>query len=436
MMIIPYFDPQLFAEVTNINTTTGFTDASGTEYSGFDAQHDLSAGMKKFYDGEILENAKPELVHGQFAVMKKLPQRQGTRMEWHKWNILPLAERLVEGVIPGGKKFGQTVISDTIYEFGMYVPVSSRLQTHHVDPVLQGVTQELATSASKTMDKLVRNGLMVGTNVLYCDKVENGVATEVTSRADMTNGNNRLTPDMVNQAYTQMRTMEAPTINGKYVAIIHPYTAYDLRSSEDWMHTKQYADPTDIYTGEIGELHGVRFVVSPYAKVDKGTDVNLTVTAYDGAAKGGSATDGIATRFKVTVSGETTGLVGKDVYIKTATQVSQNTIVGVATGVVYLQGECQHDMGAGAKIVAYGGNGEGGAVFCSIFLGRDAYGTIDPEGGNLRMIIKPASQVGGPLEQFSTAGYKFETNGSKILYEQRVLRVESCSKYSAKAEAN
>ena len=69
------------------------------------------------------------------------------------------------------------------------------------------------------------------------------------------------------------------------------------------------------------------------------------------------------------------------------------------------------------------------AVYASLFLGREAYGIIDPDGGGLRMIYKSASDIGGPLEQFSTAGYKFST-GTKILYQERMVRVESCSRYS------
>ena len=51
------------------------------------------------------------------------------------------------------------------------------------------------------------------------------------------------------------------------------------------------------------------------------------------------------------------------------------------------------------------------------------------------MIIKSKEQIGGPLNQFSTAGYKFEF-GAKILYEDRMVRVESCSSYSGSDEAN
>ena len=53
----------------------------------------------------------------------------------------------------------------------------------------------------------------------------------------------------------------------------------------------------------------------------------------------------------------------------------------------------------------------------------------------MEMIIKDASQIGGPLNQFSTVGYKFET-AAKILYQNRMVRVESCSAYSTVDEAN
>ena len=74
-------------------------------------------------------------------------------------------------------------------------------------------------------------------------------------------------------------------------------------------------------------------------------------------------------------------------------------------------------------------------VYTSIFLGKDAYGIIDPEGGSMEMIVKDKSEVGGPLEQYSTAGYKFE-DCTKILYPERMIRVESCSAFSATDTAN
>ena len=72
------------------------------------------------------------------------------------------------------------------------------------------------------------------------------------------------------------------------------------------------------------------------------------------------------------------------------------------------------------------------------FFGQNAFGIIDPEGGALEMIVHDKSEggVGGPLNQFSTIGYKFETNGATILYPERMLRVMSVSEFSATDEVN
>ena len=75
-------------------------------------------------------------------------------------------------------------------------------------------------------------------------------------------------------------------------------------------------------------------------------------------------------------------------------------------------------------------------TYATYFFGKDAFGIIDPAGGGAEMIIKDKGTVGGPLEQFSTVGYKFETNGATILYPERVLRVMSVSSYSATDSAN
>ena len=63
-----------------------------------------------------------------------------------------------------------------------------------------------------------------------------------------------------------------PTFNGDYVAIIHPYVAYDLQRDPEWIDAHKYAQPENLFTGEIGKVAGVRFVESTEAKVWKDSD--------------------------------------------------------------------------------------------------------------------------------------------------------------------
>lgn len=84
--------------------------------------------------------------------------------------------------------------------------------------------------------------------------------------------------------------------------------------------------------------------------------------------------------------------------------------------------------------VLAGGN-SGAMVYATMVFGKDAFGVVEPESMGLEMIIKSREQVGGPLNQFSTIGYKFEA-ATKILYDERMVRIESGSFYSDTDEAN
>lgn len=67
--------------------------------------------------------------------------------------------------------------------------------------------------------------------------------------------------------------MNAPTFEGKYVCILHPSVAFDLRQDPAWVAAHQYAAATELFSGEIGELHGVRFVETTEAKIFRGDDL-------------------------------------------------------------------------------------------------------------------------------------------------------------------
>ena len=317
---------QLFADVNPVNVTTQATTGA-----------DMSPTMKTFYDTALLENAREQMVFTQFG--KKQPLH-GNKVEWRKFNTFAKAlTPLTEGVIPTGKTFGMTKIEASTTQHGDYVAVSDRLELEAYDDVIFGATEEMGAAEGETYDALTRNILVAGNSVAYGGGKD--------SRGALT-ASDVLTPELVAKAATWLKKNKAPKIEGSYVAIIHPSVAFDLRNSEEWKEFHKYNDVEPIFKGEIGMLHGVRFVECNESKVWKDGDV---------------------------------------------------------------------------------------ATYATLFLGKDAFGILDPEGEGMEMIIKTREQIGGPLNQFSTIGYKF-CHGAKILYQERMLRVETGSSYSAIDEAN
>ena len=222
---------QFFADAgTLINATGNYVNAYTGTPTAFDTTNKLTPTMKTFYDTQLLENARPELIFAQLAKKQALPRNHGKSVEWRKWNTLEDAGALTEGVIPTGQKFGQSAVTQAITQYGTYVSVSDQLELHAIDDVILGAAEELGASAGTTQDKLVRNVIAAGTNVQYCDRIgTNGAHSAVTSRAGL-DTTAKLTPDEVNKAVTLLKKLKAPKIDGKYVAIIHPSVAYDPRT--------------------------------------------------------------------------------------------------------------------------------------------------------------------------------------------------------------
>lgn len=78
-----------------------------------------------------------------------------------------------------------------------------------------------------------------------------------------------------------------------------------------------------------------------------------------------------------------------------------------------------------------------GGVFGTIFLGANAYGVTEIEGGGLQTIIKQKGSAGtaDPLDQRSSIGWK-AIKTAEILIDAYIVRAESKSSFSAKAKAN
>lgn len=72
------------------------------------------------------------------------------------------------------------------------------------------------------------------------------------------------------------------------------------------------------------------------------------------------------------------------------------------------------------------GAASGVPVFATLICGDDAVGTTELSGMGLRMIIKSAAEIGGPLEQYGTAGWKM-TKAAEILQDKYITKVYSAA---------
>lgn len=335
---------QMFADDTTLNANTVAADGAPSGQ--------LNPTIKEKYNKQLLENARADLYFTQFAQKTSLPKGNGHTVEWRQWNAFaPDIKPLTEGVTPTGDKMGMRKITGEIEQYGRYATITDKLEFEAFDPIIMGATEEFGASAAEVTDILARN-VAVGTpNIMFAPKADGTVVNTAAELDDSC----RLTLPFVNRVVTVLKKNKTPKINGDYVAVIHPSVAMDLRNAEGWEEVHKYCRPEEIYNGEIGRLHGCRFIESLNSRVYK--------------------------------AGST---------------------VGTATVP------------------------ESISVYSCLFMGKDAYGIIDPEGMGLEMIVKGKGSAGtaDPLNQRSTVGYKLSTGGA-ILHPERIINVICASSFGA-----
>ena len=233
----------------------------------------LSAENKTFYDRALVEEAGPNLIHGQFGQKRPIPKNGGKRIQFRRYASLPKALKpLTEGVTPEGRKLSATAVEAEVNQYGDFVCLSDVLDLTAIDNNVLEATKAVGRQAGLTLDTITRNVLQSGTNVFYCPKVgANGVQTPVTDRSGL-DKTCTLTVDVVKKVAAMLKAANAPKIDGDYVCILHPYVAYDIMSDPRWEEMHKYTTPENMYQGEIGRIAGVRFVENSEAAVYKGTE--------------------------------------------------------------------------------------------------------------------------------------------------------------------
>ena len=204
-----------------------------------------------FYDKVLLKRLVGSLQFAKYAQKRNVAKHNGTEVDMRRFNSLaPATTPLSEGVTPDGKEFTVTSVRATLKQYGDYVTVSDVLDMTGLDPVITEMAEVLGEQAAETIDSVIKEEIFAGTTVQYAG----GAAGR-----DAVTG--VLTGDEVMKAVRTLRNNKAkPVVGGYYIGYIDPYCAYDLMKDPLWQDVSKYSNKENIEKGEIGKLHGVRFI--------------------------------------------------------------------------------------------------------------------------------------------------------------------------------
>ena len=213
---------------------------------------------KTYYERVLLSRLLPKLCFYQYGQKRTLPKHEGDTINFRRFNSLSDAtSALTEGAPGDGTTLDITAITAQLAQYGNYVTMSDKLMTAGIDQVLTEATTLLGENAASTIDALTSAVVSAGTYVQYAS-ISTGTNSITTT--------DLITGDMVAKAVRTLRGYDAqPVEDGYFIGIIHPYVAFDLRNDPLWQDVSKYNGGEQIKRGEIGKIHGVRFIESTKA---------------------------------------------------------------------------------------------------------------------------------------------------------------------------
>jgi N4-gp56 family major capsid protein len=174
---------------------------------------------------------------------------------------------LTEGDNPTAIDLSATTVSALLAEYGNSAKIAKFLSLVSIDRNNKEKIEVFGQNMGESLDTLTRSELFTGSTVQLA-----GGNTAISAVA----ASNTLSASEIKKA---VRTLEGNAAqrydDGFFLGKIQPYTWYDLVGDSTWVNAKTYSDVKDLYMGEVGELFGVRFMLT-----NNGKSESSTVTVY------------------------------------------------------------------------------------------------------------------------------------------------------------
>ena len=248
---------QLFAT----NTQTYDSVAGGNQ---------LTAENAEYYQRVMLETLTDEVIYMPWGKKKNIPKRSGATTSWRRLELPTLATTaIVEGTTPDGLDLTINKISAKVQQFGAWVKISDYIDLVGLDDLLTEVADMFGIHSGLTMDEIVRDIIVAGTNVYY--------AGGKVSRAALAAGDKITAADIISVRTTLVKNnakkMKMPNGKRGYIMFAHPDVIEDIMQLTEWKDQNTYVNIDNRIEGMAGQMYGVYIMEATTAPVfvDAGT---------------------------------------------------------------------------------------------------------------------------------------------------------------------
>lgn len=217
----------------------------------------LTSENAEFYQRSLLDRLQDNVYWMKYGKKQNIPKHAGATTSWRRLEMPAVTTTAItEGTTPSGIDLTINKVSATVQQFGTYTKLTDFIDLVGLDPLLTEVSQLFGEHAGLTMDIIVRDIVVAGTNAQF--------AGGVASRALLVAGG-KISAAEIQKARATMVKNNVKKIklpNGKmgYLAFVHPDTVTQLFNLTEWKDQNKYVDISNVEDGVVGQLYGIYFM--------------------------------------------------------------------------------------------------------------------------------------------------------------------------------
>lgn len=227
--------------------------------------------LQTYFSKLLLQHAVHELVLGQFGMKAELPQKASSktiRFFRREEADSSRVSALTEGVpLATYSEISLEYVDVTLGQLGEIVKLSDVLEMVDAYEPLQQNIAGMGEDAALKADDVIRNQIVADMQNLDNGQERfagiaqtNDGSVDFASAFAAASSVTKLTRTAALSAATQLKKNKAPKINGRYIGVISPEVAHDLRGDTDWLEAAKYSNVQALYNGEVGVLDGIRYI--------------------------------------------------------------------------------------------------------------------------------------------------------------------------------
>ena len=245
----------------------------------------LSNQIQRLYSKQLLQHAENTLVLNQFAKKASLPKHMGAKTIRFFRRVTAASANvstLTEGTpLATYTDLTYTAVEVDLVQLGELARFTDILGWTALLDVMEDGIQLLGEDCALKADDstlAVLAHASTGATKRYA-----GAAASYAALAALTQSTGKFVATDGLDAVTNLVINLAPRIDGGFVGIIGPQVARDLRVDTRWLNPHTYKDGKELFKYEIGDLDGVRYVMTTNVWSEDATEGtrDTTIVAAD-----------------------------------------------------------------------------------------------------------------------------------------------------------